>query len=110
MVVENSDVKCFFLKERWKELRWLRNLNIGAFSCDEVFVITFSFLLAMAEKLCKEQPQISFGNSTKYSDFIDGKYFLRNQRLKGPYCSKKFASSKKKIAEIFNEISGIGFN
>ena len=26
----------------------------------------------MAVKLCKEQ-QISFGNNTKYSDFIDGK-------------------------------------
>ena len=32
---------------------------------------------AMAEKLCKEQ-QISFGNSTKYSDFTDGKYMLLN--------------------------------
>ena len=29
----------------------------------------------MAEKLCKEQ-QISFGNSTKYSDFIDCKYIF----------------------------------
>ena len=28
----------------------------------------------MAEKLCKEQ-QISLGKSTKYSDYIDGKYF-----------------------------------
>ena len=41
----------------------------------------------MATKLCKEQ-QKSFGNNMKYSDFIDGKYFLRNWRLKGPYCSK----------------------
>ena len=48
----------------------------------------------MAAKRCKKQ-QMSFGNSTKYSDFIDGKYFLRNQRLKGSYCSKKIASSKK---------------
>ena len=31
----------------------------------------------MAAKLCKEQ-RISFGNNTKYSDFIDGKCFLRN--------------------------------
>ena len=31
----------------------------------------------MAAKLGKEQ-QISFGNNTKYSDFTDGKYFLRN--------------------------------
>ena len=31
----------------------------------------------MAEKLCKEQ-QISFNNSMKYSDFIDGKYILLN--------------------------------
>ena len=46
----------------------------------------------MAEKLCKEQ-QIAFGNSTKCSDFIDGKYI--NSALKGPYCSKKIASSKK---------------
>ena len=29
----------------------------------------------MAAKLCKEQ-QISFGNNTKYSDFIDGKYIV----------------------------------
>ena len=48
----------------------------------------------MAAKLCKEQ-QISFGNSTKYSDFIGGKYILLHWRLKGPYCSKKTASSKK---------------
>ena len=32
---------------------------------------------AMGAKLCKEQ-QISFANNTEYSDFIDGKYFLRN--------------------------------
>ena len=31
----------------------------------------------------------------KYSDFIDGKYFLRNKRLKGPHFSKKIASSEK---------------
>ena len=62
----------------------------------------------MAEKLCKEQ-QISFGNSTKYSDFIDGKYILLNYRLKGPYCSKKIASSKKKLVIFFTEISAIGF-
>ena len=48
----------------------------------------------MTAKLCKEQ-QKSFGNNVKYSDFIDGKYFLRNYPLKGPYCSKKIASSKK---------------
>ena len=49
----------------------------------------------MAEKLCKEQ-QKSFGNNVKYSDFIDGKIiFLEKLALKGPYCSKKIASSKK---------------
>ena len=53
----------------------------------------------MAEKLCKEQ-QISFCNSTKCSRFIDGKYFLRNYRLKGPYSSKKIASSKKKLLKF----------
>ena len=31
----------------------------------------------MAAKLCKEL-QILFGNNMKYSDFIDGKYFLQN--------------------------------
>ena len=31
----------------------------------------------------------------KYSDFIDGKYFLRNWRLKGPHFLKKIASGKK---------------
>ena len=45
----------------------------------------------MAAKLCKKQ-QKSFDNNVKYSDFIDGKYFLRNKPLKGPYCSKKIAS------------------
>ena len=40
----------------------------------------------MAAKLCKEQ-HISISNSTKYSNFIDGKYFLRNYHSKGPYCS-----------------------
>ena len=64
----------------------------------------------MAEKFFKEQ-KISFGNSTKYSDFIDGKYILLNWRLKGPYCSKKIACSKKKLQILFStEISGIGFN
>ena len=56
----------------------------------------------MAEKLCKEQ-QKSFGSNVKYSDFIDGKYFLRNLRLKGPYCSRKIASSKKKNTYIFEQ-------
>ena len=59
-----------------------------------IFRHNFFVFRAMAAKLCKEQ-QISFGNSTKYSDVIDGKYFLRNKRLKGPYYSKKIASSKK---------------
>ena len=31
----------------------------------------------MAEKLCKEQ-QKCYDNNVKYSDFIKGKYFLRN--------------------------------
>ena len=35
----------------------------------------------MAAKLCKEQ-QISFSNSTKYSYFIDGKYFFEKLALK----------------------------
>ena len=46
-------------------------IDTGAFSCNGVFVKTFSFLTPrIAEKLCKEQ-QMSFGNSTKYSDLID---------------------------------------
>ena len=53
----------------------------------------------MAEKLCKEQ-QISSSNSAKYYDFIDGKCILLNWGLKGPFCSKKIASSKK-FADIF---------
>ena len=62
----------------------------------------------MAAKLCKEQ-QLSLGNNTKYSDFIDGKYFLRNKRLKRPYCSKKIASSKKFLVTDFcsNDFSEI---
>ena len=31
----------------------------------------------MAAKLCKEQQKL-VGNNVKFSDFIDGKYFLRN--------------------------------
>ena len=61
----------------------------------------------MAEKFCKEG-QISFGNSTKYSDFIDGKYIFLDQRLKGLYFSKKIAPSKKICWYFFTEISGIG--
>ena len=68
-------------------------INTGAFSYDELFVITFSFFNAKTAKLCKEL-QILFGNNLKYSDFIDDKYFLRNERLKGPLFSKKIASSK----------------
>ena len=53
-------------------------INTGAFSCNGVFVKTFSFLTPrIAEKLCKEQ-QMSFGNGTKCSDFIDGKYISLN--------------------------------
>ena len=66
----------------------------GAFSCDKVSVITFSFLKRWLPNRCKEQ-QKSFSNNMKYSDFIDGKYFLRNKPLKGPHCSKKMASSRK---------------
>ena len=49
---------------------------MDAFSCDKFLSQLFRFN-AMAEKLCKEQ-QISVGNSTKYSDFIDGKCMLLN--------------------------------
>ena len=42
-----------------------------------IFRHHFFVFNAKAAKLCKEQ-QISFGNSTKYSDFIDSKYFLKN--------------------------------
>ena len=38
----------------------------------------------MAANLCKEQ-EISFSNNILFSDFIDDKYFLGNERLKGPY-------------------------
>jgi len=60
-------------------------INTGAFSCDEVFVITFSFLTRWLRNFAKnsryhparENDLSSFslasGNSTKYSDFIDGK-------------------------------------
>ena len=42
----------------------------------------------MAEKLWKEQ-QISFGNGTKYSDFIDGKYILLISAQKDPIVQRK---------------------
>ena len=43
----------------------------------QIFRHNFFDFNAMAAKLCKEQ-EMSFGNNTKYFDFIDGKYFLRN--------------------------------
>ena len=52
-------------------------INTRAFSWDKVSVITFSIVTRWLRNFAKEQ-QISFGNNTKYSDFIDGKYFLRN--------------------------------
>ena len=47
----------------------------------------------MTAKLCKEL-QILFGNNMKYSDFIDDKCFLGNERLKEPHFSKKIVSGK----------------
>ena len=38
---------------------------------------SYLFRFKSDAKLRKEQ-QVSFGNSTKYSDFINDKYFLRN--------------------------------
>ena len=43
----------------------------------QIFRRNFFDFNAMAAKLYKKQ-QISFRNKTKYFDFIDGKYFLRN--------------------------------
>ena len=92
-------------------------LNI-CFSCGSVIlahlaVKKFSSFLFRFQRdsweTCKEQ-QISFGISTKYSDFIDGKYILLNKHLKGPYCSKKIASSKKELPLFFTKFSGIVFN
>ena len=58
----------------------------------------------MAAKLWKEQ-QKSFGNNVKYSYFIDGKYFLRNERLKGPYCSKKIIDiNKQRYWTVLSEL------
>ena len=54
----------------------------------------------MAAKLCKKL-QILFGNNMKYSNFIDGKYFLRNWCLKGPHFSKK-PHLVKRFTDIFS--------
>ena len=59
-----------------RTLRWLRN-KYKSILLWQIFRHNFLVFNAMAAKLCKEQ-QISFGSNTKYSDFIDGKYFLRN--------------------------------
>ena len=59
------------------KVAWLRVkiaaylISIGQLLC----LLHFFDFNAMAAKLCKKQ-QISFGNNTKYSDFIDGKYIL----------------------------------
>ena len=45
------------------------------------FRYNFFVFNVVAAKLCKEQ-QISIGNSTKYSDFIDGKYIFDKLTLK----------------------------
>ena len=56
----------------------------------------------MAAKLFKEQ-QKSFGNNVKYFDFIDGKYFLKHQRLKEPLGTvQRKLRLVKYFADIFN--------
>ena len=63
----------------------------------------------MAAKLCKKQ-QISFGNNTKYSDFIDGKKFLEKLALKRALLFKEYRVQQKILLIYFTEISGIDFN
>ena len=56
-----------------KKYTWLRPWHLAVTN----FRHNFFVFNAVAAKLCKEQ-QVSCGNRTKYSDFIDGKFFLRN--------------------------------
>ena len=58
-------------------LRWFRHLIIRLHLAMANFRHNLFVFNGMAAKLCKEL-QILFGNNMKYSDFIDGKYFLRN--------------------------------
>ena len=92
-------------------------LNI-CFSCGSVILAhlavkkfsPFLFRFQRDSWETRKEQQISFGISTKYSDFIDGKYILLNKHLKWPYCSKKIASSKKELPIFFTKFSGIVFN
>ena len=64
-------------------LLWTIQVALLLYSAyDELFVITFLV-----------------SNATATSDFTYGKYFLRNKRVEGAYCSKKIACSKKILPE-----------
>lgn len=63
-------------------------INTGALSYEKLVVRIFPFLTQWLRTPCKEQ-YISFSNNTHFSDFIDDKYFLGNERLKDPILFKE---------------------
>lgn len=63
-------------------------INTGALSYEKLVVRIFPFLTQWLRTPCKEQ-YISFSNNIHFSDFIDDKYFLGNERLKDPILFKE---------------------
>ena len=73
-------------------------INTDAFSCNGVFVKTFSFLTRQLRNFAK----INGCHSAIVQNVPISLIISLNQRLKGPYYSKKNGiSEKKKIADIF---------
>ena len=63
-------------------------INTGALSYEKLVVRIFPFLTQWLRTPCKER-EISFSNNIQFSDFIDDKYFLGNERLKDPILFKE---------------------
>ena len=63
-------------------------INTGALSYEKLVVRIFPFLTQWLRTPCEEQ-YISFSNNIHFSDFIDDKYFLGNERLKDPILFKE---------------------
>ena len=102
-----SECELFRLKIHfWLEVRWLHCIiNTGAFSCDKFSVTTFSFLTRCLRNFGKNNRSHSVIMRNISADFIDGKYFLRNQRLKRPYCSKKIIDvNKQRYWTVLSEL------
>ena len=94
----------YFSKEIWTTVLIESLTKCSRIELRRFFRHKFFVFNAMSPKLCKEQQMYaSFAkNRLKYSDFIAGKYFLRNKHLSGPYFAKKSACSKKMLMIFFD--------